>query len=329
MNHESCPQGPVAIIGVLQDSVAVRTVPGKAFDLEQLLLVQQDVLSAGQAAVFFTRASVRHRLRSGRWERPARGVYIVRARSGSVSQRRWVALLAAPSGAVLAGRTALELHGLRGLDTSVVHLLIPRKSRSGDPPPGVAHHLTRHLPIAHVQDRRPPRTTAARALLDAAQWARSDSEARTIIAAAFQQRLVTIAHVRPMLVEMTMLARRPVIVAAINDAAAGAHSLPEMEFLALCRRGGLPTPSLQRRRKDVHGQQWAVDASFDDYRVLVEIDGSHHLDVRQWWADMQRQNALWTAGERILRFPSWTIRHQPEEVIAAVAAALRAAGWKG
>jgi hypothetical protein len=97
--------------------------------------------------------------------------------------------------------------------------------------------------------------------------------------------------------------RRPVIVQAVNDSAAGAGSLPEAEFLALCRRGGLPRPMLQVSRRDTDG--------------------------RAYWADMRRQNAMWVSGERVLRFPAWTIRHQPDEVLETVRAALRAAGWPG
>ena len=52
------------------------------------------------------------------------------------------------------------------------------------------------------------------------------------------------------------------------------------------------------------------------------------MDVRQWWADMKRQNDLWVPGDRVLRFPSWAVRHRPDEVAAQVRAALLAAGWR-
>ncbi|WP_320068215.1 DUF559 domain-containing protein [Micromonospora sp. RTGN7] len=66
-----------------------------------------------------------------------------------------------------------------------------------------------------------------------------------------------------------------------------------------------------------------------EWRVHVEIDGGQHFDPRQAWADMLRQNALWVDGDRVLRFPSWAVRARPEEVIAQLRAALRAAGWPG
>ena len=71
-----------------------------------------------------------------------------------------------------------------------------------------------------------------------------------------------------------------------------------------------------------------LDALFDEWQVHVEIDGAQHMDVRQWWADMKRQNDLWVPGGRVLRFPSWAVRHRPDEVAAQVRAALIAAGWR-
>jgi very-short-patch-repair endonuclease len=72
-----------------------------------------------------------------------------------------------------------------------------------------------------------------------------------------------------------------------------------------------------------------LDAYFDEWGVHVEIDGSQHFDARLAWADMRRQNELWIAGDRILRFPAWAIRHDPAQVVTQVRAALNAAGWPG
>jgi hypothetical protein len=67
---------------------------------------------------------------------------------------------------------------------------------------------------------------------------------------------------------------------------------------------------------------------YDEYRVHVEIDGGQHLEVRAAWADMKRQNDLWIAGARILRFPAWLVRARPGDVVAQVRAALLAGGWR-
>jgi very-short-patch-repair endonuclease len=165
-------------------------------------------------------------------------------------------------------------------------------------------------------------------VVDGAQWARSDDEARTIIAATFQQRLVTYEDIAAVLDTLPLVRRRPLIQRTILDAAGGAHALAELEFLALCRRGRLPTPVCQSVRTDRSGRRRYLDALFEEWAVHVEIDGAHHMDVDQWWRDMRRQNDLWVRGTRVLRFPSWVIRRHPVDVLTQVRAALAAAGWR-
>jgi very-short-patch-repair endonuclease len=247
-------------------------------------------------------------------------------------QRPWVAALAAGHGlpAWLAGPSALTVHGMRGLDSRTVHVLIGAQHQLRRPPPGVVVHRTRHLP-RDDQHRlgRPPCTMPARSVVDAAQWARSDRDAIAVIAAAFQQRLVAAADLTPVLARMTHVKRRRLIVAAAADAAGGAESIAEIDFARLCRRARLPEPTRQVVRIDGTGRRRYRDVYFDDWRLHVEIDGAQHMDIRSWYADMRQHNEITIAGERLLRFPAWIIRHQPDQVLTHVRAALYSAGWRG
>lgn len=162
----------------------------------------------------------------------------------------------------------------------------------------------------------------ARSVVDAAQWAASDNAARTYIAATFQRRLVSEDEVTAVLARMPAVRRRSLIVRAVQEAAGGAQSLAEMEFLELCRRAGLPRPTLQVVRVGVRGRRSYVDAHFEEAGVHVEIDGGQHMDVENWWRDMIRQNDIWLGGERVMRFPAWAIRHDPQTVVAQLRAAL-------
>ncbi|MEU7588786.1 DUF559 domain-containing protein [Micromonospora sp. NPDC049230] len=105
--------------------------------------------------------------------------------------------------------------------------------------------------------------------------------------------------------------------------------MPELDFLSLVRRAGLPEPTRQKIRCDSAGRRRYLDAYFEQWRVHIEIDGGQHLDPRAWWADMSRQNGLWVDGDRVLRFPAWAIRAKPDEVVTQLRAALRSAGWPG
>ena len=176
---------------------------------------------------------------------------------------------------------------------------------------------------------QPPRTMPARSLVDAAQWARTDDEARAIVAAGFQQRLVASDDLHVILDRMPRARRRDLIRRTATDSAGGAHALSELDLLTLVRKAGLPEPSRQKIRYDAAGRRRYLDVYFDRWRVHVEIDGGQHLDPRAAWTDMQRQNEVWITGDRVLRFPAWAVRNRPQEVAAQVRAALIAAGWPG
>jgi Protein of unknown function (DUF559) len=304
-------------------------LPGPdASELEWLRFAQAGVVSWGQVTGEVGGATVRRRVSQRRWQRPQRGTVVTHSGPVSREQQIWAAVLAAGRDAVCAGLTAAHLEGLRGYDRPAIDLLIPAGRRL-QPMPGVRVHRTSVLPAGHVRWRgMPPRTVMARSIIDAAAWARSDDDARALIAAAIQQRTVTPDDVAGVLTGMPRSRRRGLVLETVRFAAGGAHSLSEVHLAALCRRFGLPQPDRQVPRIDASGRQRYLDAYWPQWRLHVEVDGSWHLEVRAWWADMRRQNELWIAGERVLRFPAWAIRNDPEQVAAQLQSALIAAGWR-
>ncbi|HKD98693.1 MAG TPA: type IV toxin-antitoxin system AbiEi family antitoxin domain-containing protein, partial [Micromonosporaceae bacterium] len=186
-----------------------------------LLFRQDDVISRRQALGVIPEARLRRLVASGRWTRPHRGVYVAHNGPLTAAQRAWVAALCAGAGrpAPLAGLSALAAHGLRGYETRQVHVYLPATMRykAADAPPFLVVHRTRQLTRDDFHYPSPPRTTAARSVLDAAQWAPSGDRARAIIAAAFQQRLVEATDVSATLARMTWALRRDLITATLND----------------------------------------------------------------------------------------------------------------
>jgi len=299
--------------------------------LRLILFRQDDVISRRQALRVMPEARLRQLVASGRWVRPCRGVFVAHNGPLTPTQRSWVAALCAGAGrpAPLAGISALVAHGLRGYDSYLVHVYLPANMRCtvADRPKYLIVHRTRQLSRVDLHSARAPRTTAARAALDAAQWASSDDQARALITAAFQQRLVVATDMRDALARLTRVSRRDLIAATVNDAAGGSESLAEHAFLSLCRRYGLPAPTRQAPVRDAAGRQRYRDAYFEPWRVHVEIDGGHHMEVREWWDDMRRQHQMWVEGDRVLRFPARAVRDEARTVAATVRAALVAAGW--
>jgi hypothetical protein len=299
-------------------------------DLEWLMHRQGGVFSRRQALKFLSVAVVRRRVSSGRWQAPHRGIIVAHNGPLSPVQCQWVAVLAAGAGrpAYLGGLSALLVLGLKTLTSRHIHVLLPARCRETDPPAGVVVHRTRSLPpVDRWRAGSPPCTTAPRSVVDAAQWAASDSEARVIVAAAFQQRLVRGDDIEIVAARMPRAFRRSLILRTAADARGGSGTITEIDLLDLCRRAGLPLPTRQVRRVDASGRERYLDAWWEEWKLHVEVDGAHHMNVEHWWADMSRQNELWIPGERVLRFPAWLVRERPHEVIAQIRAALMAAGW--
>lgn len=304
-----------------------------AGEFEWLVAEQAAVLTVAQAKAFFTEGVVRGNLKQGRWRRLCRGVLLAENGRLMRDQQLWVAVLVAGDRARLAGQTAATEGGVRGLQTEPIDVLIPAdRIRSDRPPrlpadmPDVRIHRTSVLPVAHRQIGRPPRTTVARAVIDAAAWANSDKEARDLITRACQQARVTPAALENVLDYFPKIRRHRLMTITIADARGGATALSEIDLVRLCRRFHLPAPDLQRLRIDQSGRSRYIDAEWTSARLLVEIDGGHHMDVRHWAADMLRQNQIWISGDRILRFPAWLVRSEPGTVAHQIRAALIAAG---
>jgi hypothetical protein len=107
-------------------------------ELSYLLRRQDGVISRRQALGLITTSALRHRLRSGRWRRAHFGVYLAQTGPVTRAQQRWIAVLACEG--ILAGLSALEIHGLRGRLCPRIDLLLPAGRHETDPPRGVVVH---------------------------------------------------------------------------------------------------------------------------------------------------------------------------------------------
>jgi very-short-patch-repair endonuclease len=276
---------------------------------------------------------LRGRVRLGMWRSVCRGIVVTHNGQLTREQQLWVAVLAAGEEAVLAGAAAAAEGGVHGLRAERIDVLVPAARASSVrlrrlPPDMAAVRVRRTaiLPAAHRRVGRPPRTTIARSVVDAAAWAPTVREAQLVLAAACQQRRVLPSEVAEVLAVLPTVRRRRLMLTTLTDIEGGAGALSEIDFALLCRRYRLPQPDRQVHRTDFVGRRRYLDAYWPAYRLHVEIDSAHHMDPRQWAADMLRQNEVWIAGDRILRFPAWLIRADPAAVADQLRAALTAAG---
>jgi hypothetical protein len=298
-------------------------------NLEEILRRQDSVLTTAQAIATIGRSAVRWRVSSGRWQRQGRGVLVAHSGPLSSGQLTWAGLLGCGPDAVLAGLAAAQLDGFRvpsQIRPGPVDVLLPstRKRLGG----AVTVRRSQFLGEADVHHSRlPRRTRLARSVVDAASWARCDDDARSLVASGLQQRLVRSGDILAVARRLHVFPRRRLIVATAHDASEGSHALGELDALAMCRTYGLPLPARQARRPGARGIVRWLDLHFEEYGLVVEIDGLWHMEVTAWWADLRRLNEHTLDGESLLRFPAFAVRDDPAEVARIIGAALRRRGW--
>ena len=272
--------------------------------------------------------ALRAELRSGRYQRVGRVTYLVDAcakRDAQLGARLEAVLEVAPS-ATLDGVTALSQAGLRGVEgDALVHVSVPKSSRPRRIPGVVVHETRRWRPGDVAALPGPRRTRVPVAAIRAAMWARSDREAALMLIAPVQQRLVRVEDLFEELALLRRHRRRRLIAGVLADVSGGVHSLGERDFSRLCRERGLPEPSRQVRRQRGDGVMF-LDVRWDEWGVCAEIDGVHHLEVANWMDDALRQNAVTSAGDRVLRIPNIGLRVMPDRFMAQVEQALSRAG---
>jgi hypothetical protein len=299
-------------------------------ELEEILNERDQVVDVSTARIYLTRSTLRWKIASGRWQQPCRGVVVAHSGPLTGQQRLRTALLWAGSDAVLGGLTAAWLDGFTGFgdrDTDrPVYVLVPSRRSVQRQFAGlrVVVHYSTMLGDADVHPAREPRRTRiARSLVDAAAWMATERGTSAVLAAGVQQKLVRPADLNRVVDANQRLYRRKLIAQTLGDIAGGAQALSELDFTQLVIRPyELPEPDRQSRRKDPDGKWRYLDAAWEDAKLVVEIDGRQHMDAQQYWADMDRDNDLQIDGYRVLRFPSWLVRHHPGYVAGRIRKAL-------
>jgi len=294
------------------------------------------VLDTATLLRFLTWAQLRWRLHSGRWQQPARGIVVAQSGPLSEPQTLRVALLWAGPRAAIAGLTAAWLDGFKGFGSTLpfaerpTYLVLPPGRHSRHSPHGidVIRHYSRMLGPDDVHPvLAPRRTRLARSLVDAAAWMTTDRGALAVLAAGVQQRRVRVDDLGAVVARNPRLRRHKLITDALGDIAGGAQALSELDFSRqVVRRHRLPEPDRQSARRDERGRRRYIDVAWDRWKVMVEIDGAQHMDVLEYWDDMERGNDFEIDGYLLLRFPAWVVRRHPEYVARKIREALRRSG---
>ncbi len=298
----------------------------------ELALAQDMVVSRAQlAAANVHRRLVAARVAEGRWQVLGRFVVVLQPGPISRDQQMWTGVLHAGKDAALTGTSALERAGLTGFSDDHISVCVPHGHHRLDlvtEQVTVRVHESRRLLVDGVHTTMsPPRLTQDRAAVVAASSAVTDQACRTVLAMTVQQRLAIAATLRPLVLARPNLPRRTLILETLDDVEGGSQSLPELDYLRGLRRYGLPEPTRQLIVQREDGRYY-LDAEFDPWAVTVEINGAHHLEVRQKEADDVRRTRLAIGGRLVVDIGSYTVRHDIALAVLLTADALFSRGWQ-
>jgi hypothetical protein len=260
---------------------------------------------------------VDHEVRQGRWTIVAPEVVALQNAPLIWHQMLWLGVLHAGPGSALSHRTACQLNGLTGWEGDDVEVLTT-KGHTVERLPGLVVHETRRDFSAWVHPvRKPPRLSIDFAALLTAERQPRIPPGIGVLAAAVQQRLTTADRLFAASKVISKLRHGQHFRLALGDIGGGAHSFAELDVARRCRAAVLQPPTRQRVRRDASGRRRYLDAEWDlpDGSVLVlEIDGSFHLETEHWWRDMKRERKIVIGGRTVLRCSAIEARLEFEEL---------------
>lgn len=287
---------------------------------------QGGVVSRRQVyALGLTRAEVTAHLRGGRWQRIHSQSLAVHTGPLADAGLFWAAVFEAGHRACLDGSSSLIAAGLEHFTEKTVRVSVPRGVlvRSVQ---GIRIRQTRRLKSSDLVSLGIPRTKNHVAAIRAAIWARSDKQAALLLTMSVQQRLTTPELLVKELLRIKRDRRRTLIAAVITDLLDGVRSLGEHEFAQLCRERGLPEPTRQAVRKGKDGRYY-LDVIWEEWGVVVEIDGIQHSWASNVVADALRHNAVALGDALVLRLPLLGLRVAPDDFFEQIEEALVSRGW--
>jgi very-short-patch-repair endonuclease len=224
----------------------------------------------------------------------------------------------------LDGASALIAAGLQRFDVPRIRVSVPRGARTRRTP-DFDIRQTRRWSADVLETGGTPRTTPPVAAIRAALWARSAKQAALVLTMTVQQGLATAEQLSEAALAIRRDRRRALLHSVILELLGGAQSLGEIDLARECRRRGLPEPSRQLLRRD-GPKRYFLDVVWEEWGVVVEIDGIQHAWAENIVGDALRQNSVSLDGATVLRVPLLGLRVAPDDFFAQIERALREAG---
>lgn len=297
---------------------------------EQLAVRQAGVVSRDQLlAAGLTHHELDANVVAGRWQTVGRESICIHTGPLPILAAHWAVVFEGGPRAFLDGESSLFVEGMEHYRPRAIRVSVPRGARIRALPdlgvPVDIRQTRRWSPDDVVDDGGVPRTRPPVAAVRGALWARSDKEAAYLLTTSVQQGLTTGEAVAHEMLRVRRDRRRLFLHAVILDLVGGVRSLGELEMAHECRRRGLPEPSRQVVRKARNGTYY-LDVIWEEWSLVVEVDGIHHSWASQVVGDALRQNDISLQDALVLRVPLLGLRVAPDEFFAQIEQALVARG---
>lgn len=271
-----------------------------------------------------TWSQIRAEIDAGRWHRWGRTTVSLTGEQISLQAFRWHAVWETGPRAVLDGATALLAHGLTSWTEDLQHVSVPKGARSRTTV-GVRVHELRWL--GPVTTKGVPATVPELAAIRAAQWARSERAAVTVLTMAVQQRVAQPARISRLWNELERPTRRSLLDEVVPLICHGVQALGEYDFARLCRSRGLPEPQRQEVVTSGDGRVY-LDVYWRRYGVHAEINGAQHYRGLAPVQDALRQNDRALGDDVSLQIPVLGLVTDAARFLDQVEHALRRKGWR-
>jgi hypothetical protein len=273
---------------------------------------------------------IKFRVTSGRWRPIHPGVYATFTGACGRNAQLWAAVLSAGRGAALSHETAAALIGLADKLADPIHVIVPHQRRLTTVPSGVALHRSVRA-VEAVQARNyPPRTSVEETVLDLTQSARTFDDVCGWVTRAFARGLTDEDGLRQAMSSRPKLRWRADLHELIEAAAGGDHSVLEFRYHRDVEHAhGLPESRRQVPFTGPGGRRGRRDRVYEEYGVVVELDGRLAHPAENQWQDRARDNAAAAAGQQSLRYGWAQVTRQPCATAVEVAKVLRVHSWAG
>ena len=286
--------------------------------LLELAELQAWTLSRAQVLEHGLTDRVISRLLRTQWWAIAPGVYSLRPEPGWLGWC-WAGLLVGGPGSSLGLAAAAHLHRLIRSPPDRILVWLPEEHQVRSRDPWVFRRGVR-TPVG-----LPPRTSVVRTVLDLAAVQPTDALVG-VLAEAVGRRRVRPAEILAGLAALPRHPGRRLLTDLLADVDEGVRSPLERRYLQLVERAhGLPAAA---RQSNPSGR-FEVDAFYEDFRTVVELDGRTYHGGPARFRDYARDNRHVEVGLVTVRLGWGDVVDRPCAVARQVAKVLVRNGWLG